>query len=289
MTDDRRVSDEEAREIWRRAVRLQGAAERAEARDELPSSENAPGAHDPSALPVEQVVGAAKEAGISADHVLLALAERRLVDWEAIRPERWTTRWLRRLVGHADAVEVSRFVRASPVRVLDAVDGVTAAGEFELAAEGRYGEDPAQGIALVFRNAPPSTGSGPSGFHLALDVADARALIATIRAEGEGTRLRLRAPLYRRGLNLALAGGSAGLTGGGGAAGGVAAGEAAAGLLGAASLAGVWSGAALGLILGGGVGVWGYRKLYSWGVGKGDAAVRRLASAIAMAAESQDA
>lgn len=285
MTDDRRVSDEEAREIWRRAAQLQGAAERAEARDRLAPGEDTTAAHDPSALPVNHVVGAAAEAGISADHVLLALAERRLADWEAIRPERWTTRWLRRLVGHTDAVEVSRFVRASPSRVLGAVDQVTAEGEFELAAEGKYGEDPAQGIALVLRSAPPSTGTGPSAFHFALDIADGRAVIATIRAEGEGTRIRLRAPLYRRGLNLTLAGGSAGLAGGGSAAGGVAVGDAAAGLLGAASLAGAWSGAALGLLLGGGVGVWGYRKLYDWSVAKGDSAVRRLASAIATEAE----
>ena len=283
MTDDRRISDEEAREIWRRAVRLQGAAERAEARDRLAPGEDAAVVHDPSALPIEQVVGAATEAGISADHVLLALAERRLVDWEAIRPERWTTRWLRRLVGHTDAVEVSLFVRASPSRVLGAVEQVTGDGEFELAAEGRYGEDPALGIALVLRSASPF--NRPTAFHSALDIADGRAVIATIRAEGEGTRLRLRAPLYRRGLNLALAGGSAGLAGGGAAAGGVAVGDAAAGLVGAAALAGAWSGAALGLILGGSVGVWGYRKLYAWAVAKGDAAVRRLATAIAAEAE----
>lgn len=287
MTDDRRISDEEAREIWRRAAQLQGSAERAEARDRLAPAADTGVAHDPSALPVEQVVDAATEAGISADHVLLALAERRLADWDAIRPERWTTRWLRRLVGHSDAVEVSRFVRASPSRVLGAVERVTADGEFELAAEGRYGEDPAQGIALVLRSVALST--RPSAFHSALDVADGRSVVVTIRAEGEGTRLRLRVPLYRRGLNLTLAGGSAGLAGGGGAAGGVAAGDAAAGLLGAASLAGAWSGAALGLLLGGGVGVWAYRKLYAWGVAKGDSAVRRLASTVATQAERDTA
>lgn len=285
MTDDRRISDEEARDIWRRATRLQGAAERADMRDQLAPGEDTSAVHDPSALPAAQVVDAAVEAGISADHVLLALAERRLADWEAIRPERWTTRWLRRLVGHADAVELSRFVDASPSRVLAAIERVTGEGEFELTAEDSHGEDPAQGVALVLRNAPPSTGTGPSAFHFALDIADGRAVIATIRAEGEGTRLRLRVPLYRRGLNLTLAGGSAGLAGGGGAAGGVAVGDAAAGLLGAASLAGAWSGAALGLLLGGGVGVWGYRKLYAWGVAKGETALRRLASAIAAEAE----
>lgn len=283
MTDDRRISDEEAREIWRRASRLQGAAERAEARDQIAPGEDTVAAHDPSTLPVEQVVGAATEAGISVDHVLLALAERRLADWEAIRPERWTTRWLRRLVGQADAVEVSRFVRASPSRVLGAVEQVTADEEFKLADEGRYGEDPAQGIALVLRSASPST--RPSAFHSALDIADGRSVIATIRAEDEETRLRLRAPLYRRGLNLTLAGGSAGLAGGGGAAGGVVVGDAVAGLLGATALTGAWSGAALGLLLGGGVGVWGYRKLYAWGVAKGETAMRRLASAIATEAE----
>lgn len=286
MTDDHRISDDEAREIWRRAARLQGAAERAEARDQLAPAEDT-AAQDPSGLPVEHVVGAGAEAGISADHVLLALAERRLADWDAIRPERWTTRWLRRLVGHTDAVELSRFVGASPSRVLAAIEQVTAEGEFELTAEDRHGTDPAQGVALVLRSAPPST--GPSAFHSALDLADGRAVIITIRAEGDGTRLRLRVPLYRRALNLTLAGSSAGVAGGGGAAGGVAVGDAAAGLLGAASLAGAWSGAALGLLLGGGVGVWGYRKLYAWSVAKGDAAVRRLASAIATEAEGNAA
>lgn len=286
MTDDRQVSDDEAREIWRRAVRLQGAAERADARDQLAPGEDTAVAHDPSALPVAQVVGAAVEAGIAADHVLLALAERRLADWEAIRPERWTTRWLRRLVGHTDAVEVSRFVGASPSRVLAAIEGVTGEGEYELAAEGEYGEGPVQGIALVLRVASPYT--RPSAFHSALDIADGRAVIATVRAEDEGTRLRLRVPLYRRGLNLTLAGTSAGLAGGGAAVGGVAIGDAAAGLLGVAALAGAWSGAALGLLVGGGAGVWAYRKLYAWGVSKGDAAVRQLASAIATEAERDD-
>lgn len=283
MMDDRRISDEEAREIWHRASRLQRAAERTEARDHIAAGEDAVIAYDPSALPVDQVVGAATEAGISADHVLLALAERRLADWEAIRPGRWTSRWLRRLVGGTEAVEVSRFVRASPRRVLRAVERTTAAGEFQLAAEGKYGESAMQGIALVLRSSSPF--SSPSSFHRALDIADGRAVIATIRAEDDGTRLRLRAPLYRRGLNLTLVGGSAGLVGGGGAAGGVAVGNTAAGLLGAAALTGALSGAALGLLLGGGASVWGYRKLYAWGVSKGETAVRRLASAIATEAE----
>lgn len=232
---------------------------------------------------------AAVEAGISADHVLLALAERRLADWDAIRPERWTTRWLRRLVGDADALEVSRFVDVSPSTVLAAIGRVTADGEFALTAEGRFGEDPAQGVALVLRSAPSSTGTRPSAFHTSLDLADGRAVIASIRAEDEGTRLRLRVPLYRRGLNLTLAGSSAGLAGGGGAAGGVAVGDAAAGLFGAAALTGAWSGAVLGLLLGSGVGVWGYRRLYTWGVAKGETALRQLASAIATEAERDDA
>ncbi|HSM07751.1 MAG TPA: hypothetical protein VLA33_01905 [Gemmatimonadota bacterium] len=211
MTNDRRVSEDEAREIRRRVARLQ----RAESRGQLaPDEDSVAAAHDPSTLPLEHVMGAGAEAGISADHVLLALAECKLADWDAIRPERWTTRWLR-----------NRFCRWPHGHRVDSRGG---------------------------RGDPPS----PAG-----------------------------SSLYRRGLNLTLAGSSAGLIGGGGAVGGVAVGNAAAGLLGAASLAGAWSAAALGLLLGGGVGVWGYRNLYAGGVAKGDSAVRRVASAIATEAE----
>lgn len=54
-------------------------------------------------------------------------------------------------------------------------------------------------------------GASWSGFSGGLEAADVRVLLVTIRATQDGTVVRIRAPLFRRGLNLGLAGVSSGL------------------------------------------------------------------------------
>ena len=105
------ISEEEARALWRRATELQHSAESREHREDrmLPEPE-------PGALSVDEVVGAAREAGISGEHLLVAFAERRLVDAEEIEPDRRSARWLRALVEEADAVEVADAPPYAPAR-----------------------------------------------------------------------------------------------------------------------------------------------------------------------------
>src|SRR5690606_6000432 len=111
--ESERVTDEEARELWRRAAEVHAAADRSRAgRAVVRAGERG--------LTLEDVSAAAEGAGIGADYVRLALAERRLPDGGAIRRDRWAARWLRRVVGDADAIQVSRVVQAEPARVLDA-------------------------------------------------------------------------------------------------------------------------------------------------------------------------
>lgn len=66
--------------------------------------------------------------------------------------------------------------------------------------------------ALELQNA--AEGSKPDPH--ALISADKNDLLFAIRPEGEGTRVRLRIPLFRRGVNLTLLGGASGLAGFGG-------------------------------------------------------------------------
>lgn len=269
-----RVSEREARELWRRAAELQAADERKRVtrRATVP-----PAAED---LSLADVAGAAEGAGIEPDYVRLALAERRLVDADQIRRDRWTARSLRAVVGEKDAIEVSRVIAASPDHVLRAFQAVGSRPEFALIPEDGIGHDALVDGVLVYRLQGSS-----SSFHSCLSYADARVVLVTVRAYGDGARIRLRVPLFRRGLNLAVAGGLSGTTGGLGAMGGGAAGSALAGWIGTASVAVLMAPAVVGALGGAAAGVVGFRKLYGSAVQAGEGAMRRLMHAVALEAE----
>lgn len=277
------IADEDARALWRRAAELQRSAQDREERDDRPLLEPERGTRT-----ADEVLGAAREAGISGEHLLVAWAERRLVDADEIEADRWSSRWLRALLGGDDAVELDRRVDAPPDRVRDAVAEVVSSDAFRMRLEDRLG-DPEEGAeVLVYRSDPPRPSFWAPAFHTTLDLADGRVVVVALRPEGEGTRLRLRAPLYRRGLNLALTGGSAGVLGAGGGVGGVAAGEAVAALIGASSVVPLAAPAVVGAVAGGGLGVWAFRKVYRWGRRKGERALERLGRAVVAEASKEE-
>lgn len=278
MKREPRFEHEEARELWRRAAELQLAAEQ---ESQKRAALTPP---DPHGLSLEQVAEAASGAGIDPDYVVMAVAERRLPDSDLIRRDRWAARWLRRLVSGADELQLSIAIDAAPQAVLEAFRSVAATSLFEMEHEETFGDDAVHDGVLVYRLAGTS---GQSKFHSELEMADARVLIVTIRPEGDGTRLRLRAPLFRRGLNLALATGFAGGLGAGGSFGGAAAGGAIAGLIGTASVAMVAAPAVIGAALGGAAGLAGFKRMYRWARSTGDTALKRLTRAIRFELESR--
>jgi hypothetical protein len=274
MTDPGpRIPEDEAAELWRRAAELQLAAERAD------QSRRALVSRDGQGLTLEQVSVAAEGAGIDPDHVRVALAERRLPDADKIRRDQWTARWVRRLLSETDALEIFHSIAAPPQRTLEALRAVAASPQFPMALENSLGDDAVKDGVLVYR----ISGTPDSSFHSDLDMSDARVVVVTIRAEGEATRLRLRVPLFRRGINLALTGTCSGLAGFGGWSVGGSVGAALGGLIGA-STAVIALPAALGAGAGAAVGVGVYRSIYRWAVRKGESALQRLVQAIVLEA-----
>ena len=267
-----RIPEEEALALWRRAAELQLLAERSATA--LPPTRAA----DDSGLSLEQVAAAAEGAGIGPDWVRLALAERRLPDADRIRPEDWRARWLRRLVSPVDAIQLSRRIAATPQRVLATFHAVATRAPFGLALENRVGDDPLRDAVMVYRTAAQTTSSP---FTWAVEWADIRVVLITIRPDDDGTRILLRAPLFRRGINLALTGGATGVVGAGGAWTGSAlgAGLSALGIAAGGVLAGV------GAVVGGAAGVAAYRALYRSAVRSGEGALRGLMDAVALETE----
>lgn len=270
MSDqDPGLTDEEARELWRRAVELQIAAERSEA-----------GALRPGAdMSLASAASAAEGAGIDPDHLRVAYAEQRLPDADELGHDRWTGRWLGRLLREPQSIQASRVIDAGPAGVLSAFESVTSGDAYRLSREDVIGEDPLRDAVLIYRAG--EGGNASRSFASGLFLSDARVLLVTIRPHEGGTRLRIRAPLFRRGANLLLTGGSAGLVGGGSAsiAGSAATAMGAAGAVAAAPVA-------AGAVLGGALGVFAFRRVYRWARRKGVTAIDRLLRAVAAEAES---
>jgi hypothetical protein len=266
-----RISDEQARELWRRAAELQAAAE--------PGHQRALVA-DTSGLSLEQVAQAAEGAGIDPDYVRVALAEKQLPDADALDRDLWTARWLRKILREPDAIEQSRVIAAAPPAVFAALRAVAARPAFDLILESTIGSDPVRDAVLVYR-----LGSDASNFQNHLDFADARVLLFTIRPEAEQTRIRVRVPLYRRGVNLALTGGASTLVGAGGMSLGASASAALPAAISATAALAMLP-VALGGIAGAALGVGLYRGLYRWMYRDGAGAIGKLLQAIAMETET---
>lgn len=267
------LSEEQARELWRRAAELQSFAERdsANARG-LPASTEG--------LSLEQVAQAAEGAGIHPDYVRIAVAERHLVDADRIDRNLWSARWLRAILREPDTIELSQKTTASPEAALAALRNVVARPAFDLVLENVIGNDPIRDGVMVYR-----MGGTRTNFQGEMNWSDARVFLFTIRPVNGGAELRVRAPLYRRGINLGLTGGLSGLLGWGG----VAAGSAASSLLPAAFAASALALApvAIGGIAGATLGVTLYRSMYRSVYKAGTGALARLLKTIAMEAQAE--
>lgn len=265
-----RISDEQARELWQRAAAMQTDADK---------NVSALVPVEQQGLTLEQVALAAEGAGIDPDRVRVAVAEQQLPDAHGIDPKLWTARWVRALLREPDVIEVSHLINAKPSAVFDALKSVAARPTFDLVLETTVGNNPVKDAVLVYRRVTDKT-----KFQDDLDWADARVLLCTIREEDEQTRLRIRVPLFRRGLNLGLMGGASGIVGFGGlsvANGIVASVPAALATTTAAALLPV-----VGFIAGAGVAVGIYKALYRVTYKGGLSAVRQLVQTVATEAES---
>lgn len=274
---DPRISEEEARALWRRAAELQASAERARPparRTVVPASPD---------YTLEQVSAAAAGAGIDPDFVRLALAEQMLPDAAEVRRDRWTARWLRRIVGDADVVEIVRAIPAPAARVLAAFQTVAARPNYNLLLESRIGREPLGDAVHVYRL--DAAGLTRTPFHSTLDFADIRVLLVRVRERGDHAELHIRAPLFRRGANLVVGGTGAGVLGASGAW----AGFSAAGALGAATTLLLAAPAVAGVAAGGALGFAAFRKLYHSIIGSAEVALRAMVRAVELEAENAGA
>lgn len=266
MTDESSLSEERARQIWRRAAELQAeAAARLEKRSRL----LAPGEADTSEqFALTDVRSAALEAGISPEFVDLALAES-TSPGVAVTNDAAMQRARRFLGDRRRSVEVSRVINAPPARVHEAMQRVLPSARYALLLVDTLGDNPLEDGVFVFE--PPSmwTQNGAaSTFASRMGGISAKRLYLSLRDVGSGrTEVSIRVPLdrallinYRVGASL---GSALGIGGGLMAFGIVTTATAGLALPVAASLAAL--GGLGGLAVGGG-GSWGLAR---WGVSHG--------------------
>jgi hypothetical protein len=224
-----------------------------------------PAAETESGLSLDQVTAAAEGAGIDAEYVRLALAERSLPESSVAHQNR--VQVLRALTGaESDALEQSAAIRAAPERVLEVVRSMLTRSPYELKLENTLGDDPTKSV-LVYRivqgmHKKFGIGGFNSPFQTDANLADGRALLITVRPDPAGARLSVRMPLFRPAQNLLFftLSGIAGVS-----LGSVLPPDTVPlllqGLLGAAGLI---------------AGVASYRAVYRWALGKGERAMVRL-------------
>lgn len=264
---DPRLTDEEARALWKRAAQLQAAAENAATQSRMLEPVQR------GELTVEQVTTAAREAGIDPEYVHIVVAEQRLPDFDALRHDTRRARLLGRIIREPHAFERERIIAADPATVLSAFRTVATSSTFQLMPENTVGTDPLRDGVLVYRI------THGTQFGTTMDFADARVLLVRIRPHERGTRVRIRVPLFRRGVNLGAAAFSASLFGAGG---GTLLGWAAASLgataltLAAPVTAGVIAGAAFGTA--------GMRRMYRAARSGGERQIDLLLQAVAVEA-----
>jgi len=266
---ERRLTDEQARALWKRAAELQVAAQR-----DVGSSK-AVQPVEQGDLSIEHVTAAAEGAGIDADFMRIAIAEQQLPDASELRHDEWQGRWLSRIVREPHSIERERVIAAQPEAVLSAVRATAASPVYQLMPENSIGKDRLSDAVFVYRITDATT------FGSTMNFADGRVLLVMIRPHERGTLLRIRVPLFRRGVNLLATGISASLFGSGAAAalGGAASALGATALLMAAPVA-------AGAIAGGAFGVAGFRLVYRTAKQQGVSAIDLFMQAIAAEAET---
>ena len=270
------IGDDEAKRLWQRALELQDEAERSVSSRSLASQAGE------TRLSLEHVAEAAEGAGIHPDFVLMARAEEQLPDAAEIRRQNWRARWLRGTVSNEDAIDVSRLIAGRPASVVAAVKAVAAQPAFNMLLENTVGlVDDVVDRILVFR-----LQGGSGRFNTTLNFADVRVLLVTVRPVPGGTHLRIRAPLFRRGVNLSIAGVATTLGGVGGTWSGWTIAALAAGALGVTAGSALLIPAGLGALAGGAVGLGGFRSLYGGMVNQGRIAIMTFLNSVALEVES---
>lgn len=270
------ISDDDAKRLWQRAAELQDEAERsATPRSNVLQT-------DETRLSLEHVAQAAEGAGIHPLFVLMAMAEQQLPDVEEIKREDWRARWLRGAVSDIDSIEVSKLVHGSPRSAMIAIKAIAAQPSFNMLLENTVGvADAVEDRVLVYR-----LQGGTSQFSSALNFADVRVLLVTLRALQDGTVIRVRAPLFRRGVNLSIAGVATTLGGVGGSWSGWTLAALAAGAMGVTAGTALLIPAGLGALAGGALGLGGFRSLYAGLVKQGRLAISTFVNSVALEVES---
>lgn len=277
------LSEEQARRLWARASELQEEDLRRRERGGPVPARTDTG----RGFELEHVRAAAVEAGIPKEFVDLAVAE---MVAGAEPPDPVLERRIARFLGSRRyALESSRVIEAPPGVVLDRLTDLVTRDPYGLTLTDRVGEDVIEGGALVFR--APGMAERKGDFGMALSFSDMREFFFQARAAGDGhTELRIRAPLlYSRKMNYRV---GAGLTGAAALGSGTGSGAATAALL-----AGVLTGP-LGWVVAGGAAllgsaggaalcVTGYRKLFRYGLRKGQEGLDTMLRVIAVNVEAR--
>ena len=294
MSQDDFLSQEEATRLWKRAAEIQAEAARqaeidaaAAAAGDLDTGSDA-GANDGYAM--THVRAAAVEAGIGQEFVDAALADLRT---EQALSSGKGLGIARRFLGNPDeALTVSRTINTPIAEVLRAMEAVMPEEPFGLSLRDRRG-DPEAGGLLIF-TIPRSSLQGASqpGFTGQVSYADLREIYASLRPLGESSCvLTLRGPIaWAYGINAGVGSLVTGAGAGIGFGVGSASAALAAAVLSTTALAAVAPFAAAALVTGGllGGGMGGHfflRKLYRYGLSRGQVALESVISAVAMKAE----
>ncbi len=271
------LSEEEAAHLWERAAQLQAeAAGRVEEPDAHGAALPAPG------YALTHVRSAALEAGIADEFVDAALADLRA---ERGLPTAKDNSVARRFLDHPpDVITVRRVVEATPQVVLSAMEAVFPDEPFRLTLTDQQGDPLDQGV-LVF-DIPGAVSPFSQGFAHTMRESGLKQVFVSLRPMDGSTpscEMTVYSPVTTHNLGLGIGMVVTTLTGGVGFGVGMLGGTALAALGVAAGLALVVP--AVGVLVGGGLGVKGYRALYRYALRGGRKALEGLVGAVAVRAK----
>ena len=267
------LSEEEAARLWERAAQLQAQAAR---RVEAPESGGADVA-PATGYALTHVRSAALEAGIADEFVDAALADLRA---ERALPKAEGQSLARRFLRHPpDTITVRRVLEATPQEVLSAMEAVLPDEPYRLTSTDLQGDPLNQGV-LVF-DIQGLSAPFPQGFALEAKWGGLRQVFVSLRPMEGATpscEMTVHSPVTSHNVGLAQAVVATAITGGAGfglaAAVGLAIGL---GPLGAVGAVG-------GALVGGGLGLKGYRSVYDYCMRRGHKALEGLIGAVAVRA-----
>ncbi len=292
--DETRISEVEARALWRRAAELQAEAAR---RLEERSRELAPRGSPADAVEVDgyrlaDVRAAAEDAGISpefVDHALVESRNRALVEGTQERPSALAARFL----GQPPlTLEVSRVIRAPAEEVYAAMQRILPGRPFRLSLVDHHGADPLDGGVLVFKVPAYSYTASTADQSFAYEMAwiDLKQLLFSLRrldTDPPATELTVRGSLiHSHKLNMWVGGSISGVLASLSGVGGAFAGGAVGVALGIGGLAAGAAGFLAGGLAVGGLVMLGWRAVYRYALRRGDKAIRNLIGSIAVDIET---